>query len=316
MSSFGLPSGAWPVLPTAFHHDLTLDLSAMDAVVDFYLEQRVAGIFTCSMSSEVFQLLPEERRKLTERVVARVDGRVPVIAAAIGSGDVASWRNAVTECLGLGVDAAVLITSLLADPDDSDWVLQSRLEAILEAAPEGDLGLYECPVPYKRLLSLDQLRWAAGTGRFVYFKDTSHAVPTMTERIQALAGSRISFYNAEIQSLVTTQRAGGQGFSGLAANIYPGLVGWLCEQWDSGDPRVATVQRLLSVAEHGLGFNYPTSAKFLIAERFGVPIRPLSRMGHKAFTPHQTDPLLDLADQLAADGLIELRPTTAGSVHV
>jgi 4-hydroxy-tetrahydrodipicolinate synthase len=183
---------------------------------------------------------------------------------------------------------------------------RSGVERILDAVPDGDLGLYECPVPYKRLLSASQLSWAASTGRFVYFKDTSHSVPEMTLKIDAVAGTRLSVYNAEIQSLVATLRAGGHGFSGLAANIYPRLVAWLCENATSGDSRVADVQRLLSVAEHGIGWNYPTSAKFLIGTRFGVPIAARSRMKPQPFTAHQTDPVLDLADYLESQGLLDL----------
>lgn len=305
----GAPPGAWPVMPTPFAEDMTPDLAAVEPLVDFYLRSGVAGIFTCALSSEVFQLLPSERHTLARQVVHAVDGRVPVIAAAVGPATPQGWADEVRRVQDTGVDAVVLITSLLADRSETAWAWQERMEAVL-AATDGDLGLYECPVPYKRLLPDQQLAWAAQTDRFVYFKDTTHSVPEMRSRIAATAGTRMSMYNAEMQSLVDTVRAGGHGFSGLAANIYPGLVGWLCEHAYDATPQVRRVQRLLSVAEHAIGPSYPSSAKLLLARRWKVPISGRSRMSPTPVTAHQIDPVLDLWDLLADEGLLELAPAT------
>lgn len=301
----GLPRGAWPVLLTPFTSDLRVDFDAVGPLVEFYVEQGVAGLFTNSMSSEVYQLHPWERHRLAAEVVHAAAGRVPVVSTAIGSSP-ASWAEDAKAVQDTGVDATVVITSLLAGEREPDSVWRHRLDGLLEAIPTGDLGLYECPVPYKRLVATDVLAELAQTGRFVYFKDTCQSVPRMTERIEAVSGTRLSFFNAQIQSLVATDRAGGDGFSGLAANIYPRLVQWLVE--NDVDPaadeeRIVAAQRLLSIAESSIGSNYPSSAKFVVARAHGAPIEVWSRMGQAAtMTAHQTDPLLDLAAYLRSAG--------------
>ncbi|GJM75481.1 hypothetical protein HMSSN036_76970 [Paenibacillus macerans] len=68
---------------------------------------------------------------------------------------------------GTGIDALVLITNRLAREEEGDDVWKRNLERLLKELPEQiPLGFYECPYPYKRLISPELLRWSAGTGRF------------------------------------------------------------------------------------------------------------------------------------------------------
>jgi 4-hydroxy-tetrahydrodipicolinate synthase len=54
--------------------------------------------------------------------------------------------------------------------DDSDAVWRTNVQALLDLTPGIPLGLYECPVPYHRLLSADTLAWCASTKRFRFHK--------------------------------------------------------------------------------------------------------------------------------------------------
>ena len=58
------------------------------------------------------------------------------------------------------------------------------------------LGLYECPAPYRRLLSDDELRRCINTGRFVVLKDVSCDLPTVKRRVAMVEGSPLSLVNA------------------------------------------------------------------------------------------------------------------------
>jgi hypothetical protein len=76
-------------------------------------------------------------------------------------------------------------------------------------------GLYECPDPYKRLLSPELLRWAAGTGRFVFHKDTccqSHEIREKIRAVKSVPDSPFRFYNANIATLAMSCEEGGDGF--------------------------------------------------------------------------------------------------------
>lgn len=72
-------SGVWPVAPTPFHDDGTLDLPGMTRVLDCMIDQGVDGICILANFSEQFLLSDEERDILTRLCLKHVAGRVPVI---------------------------------------------------------------------------------------------------------------------------------------------------------------------------------------------------------------------------------------------
>ncbi|RYH13446.1 MAG: dihydrodipicolinate synthase family protein, partial [Alphaproteobacteria bacterium] len=83
MSQDIIPNGCWPVMLTPFKDDRSFDWDGVDALVDYYAKAQVGGIFTVCLSSEIYQMSPEERVTLAQRVVKRAAGRVPVIASAV-----------------------------------------------------------------------------------------------------------------------------------------------------------------------------------------------------------------------------------------
>ena len=71
--------GIWPVAPTPFHPDGAVDYDGMDRVLDCMIDQGSDGICILANFSEQFLITDEERRLLTERSLAHVAGRVPVV---------------------------------------------------------------------------------------------------------------------------------------------------------------------------------------------------------------------------------------------
>jgi len=72
-------SGIWPVAPTPFHEDGTLDLEGMRRVLDCMIDQGVDGICILANYSEQFLLTDDERETLTRLSLEHVAARVPVI---------------------------------------------------------------------------------------------------------------------------------------------------------------------------------------------------------------------------------------------
>ncbi len=72
-------SGIWPVAPTPFNPDGTLDLPGMRRVLDCMIDQGVDGICILANFSEQFLISDEERETLTRLSLDHVAGRVPVI---------------------------------------------------------------------------------------------------------------------------------------------------------------------------------------------------------------------------------------------
>lgn len=71
--------GIYPVVPTTFNEDGTLDLVGQRRCVDFMIDSGVDGLCILANYSEQFLLGDEEREILTRIVLEHVEGRVPVI---------------------------------------------------------------------------------------------------------------------------------------------------------------------------------------------------------------------------------------------
>ncbi|WP_282095688.1 dihydrodipicolinate synthase family protein [Epibacterium ulvae] len=72
-------TGIWPVAPTPFHEDGSLDLEGMKRVLDCLIDQGANGICILANFSEQFLLADDERETLTRLCIEHIAGRVPVI---------------------------------------------------------------------------------------------------------------------------------------------------------------------------------------------------------------------------------------------
>ena len=71
--------GVFPVAPTVFHDDGTLDLDGQKRCTDFMIDAGSTGICILANWSEQFVLTDDEREQVMHAVLEHVAGRVPVI---------------------------------------------------------------------------------------------------------------------------------------------------------------------------------------------------------------------------------------------
>jgi 4-hydroxy-tetrahydrodipicolinate synthase len=286
-----LPDGAWPVMLTPFTADLQIDWDALDAYTDWLIEQGSAGLFPVALSGEMYELSEEERLAIARRVVERAAGRVPVIASVVESGSAELYAEAAARVAATGVDAVILIASMILGEDEDESGLAAKIRTVLDANEGVFFGIYECPLPYHRILSTDSVKWMAETGRFLFFKETSHDVALMGERVLVSEGTPMKVYNAGIETLVDSLAVGVSGLSGWVVNVYPERVAWLCANSTSMDyPEALEAQGALDRIERGMGPTYPNSAKYLLAQR-GLDFAQNTRWNAKAIDEAQLQAL-------------------------
>jgi len=301
ISDLDLPRGLWPVMLTPFSEDKSIDWDSLDRLTDWYLANGACGLFSCCLSSEVYFLTEEERIAVAGRVVMRA-GRVPVVEAGVPGREPAAAARFMAQLMDTGVSAIVITACQLADEDatESEWL--SSAEALLAAAPSVPLGLYEAPLPYHRLLSPNMVHWAVETGRFFFLKDTSCAMGVVRSRIKLVHDTPLRLLNAHAAFLAEAVRAGADGFSGIAANAWPGLCSWLVAHAKNSESQVKAVQKFIRGSERLLEHKYPASAKVL-AQLARMPIQAICRSGDLAFTSEERRRLeaaRATADQLLA----------------
>ena len=79
-------TGVYLIAVTPFTSDGALDLHSTDRMVDFYLGCGVTGLTVLGIMGEATKLTAEESRVFVQRVLARVEGRVPVVVGASSAG--------------------------------------------------------------------------------------------------------------------------------------------------------------------------------------------------------------------------------------
>ncbi len=258
-----IADGVWPTMITPFTDQNDIDYKALESMVEWYVSRRVAGLFAVCQSSEMFQMSLNERVELAGRVVEFADGRVPVIASGHVSESPADQAEEVRRMADTGVDAVVLVTNRFAGPDEDDEVWKRNLDLLMSRIPDSILlGFYECPFPYKRLLTPDLLRWIAGQERFRFLKDTCCNLEQIQDKIGAVERSGLKLFNANSATLLGSLQAGAAGFSGVMANFHPELYVWLCENWEREPAEASRLQDFLSVASLAERVMYPMSAKY------------------------------------------------------
>lgn len=85
-------AGVFVISVTPFKDNGDLDLESTDRLLDFYLEKGVTGITLLGMMGEAPKLTAEESRRFVCRVIARLNGRIPVVVG-VSSPGFASMRE-------------------------------------------------------------------------------------------------------------------------------------------------------------------------------------------------------------------------------
>ena len=256
---------------TPYKKDGSVDYDTAEKYVDFYYESGIDGIFAVCQSSEIFYLTLEERVELNRRVYARAKAleakgnrKFTVVSSGHISDTLEDQAEELCAVYESGTDALILITNRLDINNEGDDVLIANAERLLEKLPaDAKLGFYECPYPYKRLVTPQILDWALSTGRFYYMKDTCCDAKIIDERCRQLEGSHFALLNANCQTLLESLRSGAQGYCGIMCNFHPKLYAWLGNNFENEPEKAELIQSCIGT--FGFiegGIPYPLSAKY------------------------------------------------------
>ena len=268
---------------TPYKKDGSVDIETAIKYVDFYYENGLDGIFAVCQSSEIFFLSLEERVALNEAVYKRakeLERKGNRAFTVVSSGHVSDTIEGQIEELravaASGTDALIFITNRFDINNEGDDVFIKNAERVIAALPENiKLGLYECPYPYKRLVTPKSLEGCKSTGRFEYMKDPCCDSEIIRERIDILKGSGFKLLNANCQTLLQSMRDGADGYCGIMCNFHPALYAWLSKNYN--DEKAELVQSVIGTfgfTETGLP--YPITAKYHMS-LCGIPTELTAR---------------------------------------
>ena len=242
MATKNIYEGVWPVMLTPFTKDNSIDWSGLDQLIEWYLTADITGLFAVCGSSEMFDLNVDERISLADYTLQSVSNKVPVIVSGVFSGSLDAQIELIKIMDGLGAEAVICLVNQFAKENDPSNSWKMNVEYVLKQTANIKLGLYECPLPYHRLLSIEETKWAAETGRFVWMKETSENPKIFSQKVHASQNSLLKILNADARFLLESLNDGGAGYSGIATNFYPNLLSWMCLHYNDQNNYVSALQ--------------------------------------------------------------------------
>jgi 4-hydroxy-tetrahydrodipicolinate synthase len=262
--------GAWPVMYTPFKESGEVDYAAVKEMAEFYVSAKVSGIFAAALSGEVFSLSFDEALEIGREVTRQVDGRIGVVVGANFGSALEEQASNLARMQEAGVDAAVIVLSKLPSGDDVEGQLISLMERT-----NGPLGIYECPAPKHRQISVETARRLAQTGHFHFIKETSRDPNICAAKAQATKGTPFRVFSATLPIALKVLELGADGHCGTVVNFCPELARDMCE---TGDPaeRKRIHDSLTAINEPVVLDGYPSSGKYVLQKR-GLHMTTVSR---------------------------------------
>ncbi len=288
---FKVKGGVYPTMITPYK-DGKIDLYAVDKLVEWYWNKGCDGIFAACQSSEIAYLNLNERVMLVKRVVSKAKelasidkNREPLMIVA--SGHVSDSFDAQVEELNLIAnekpDALILISNRMdiANTSDEAWIEQTA--KLIEKLPTDiPLGVYECPKPYKRLLSEKMIKWCNDTGRFYFIKDTCCDASIIRRRLEIIKNGNLKIFNANAQTMLESFRDGAFGYCGVMANFHPELYSKLFKSDND------VIQGFVGLSAMLENLTYPVCAKYFLSKHEGIKMDLFARSADEnAFTDYQ-----------------------------
>ena len=288
---------AFPTMVTPYNTAGEVDYAAAEKMVEWYWKNGCDGIFASCQSSEIFYLSEDDRVRLAKCVKEKADAlaaadssrpAMTIVASGHVSDDPAAQVRELTRIAETGVDAVIMITNRMdiANTGDEAWIRDAQY--LLDHLPaDVKLGLYECPYPYKRLLTPAMLHWCVSTGRFRFIKDTCCDAAEIERRLAILRGTDLLLYNANAQTLLPSLQCGASGYCGVMANFHPQLYVWLCHNFASQPEKAQEAADFCSMTAFTEALAYPITAKYHLSAVENIPMTLHARSRSDAdFTPY------------------------------
>lgn len=287
------PTGVYVPTVTPFDGHGEIMFDALENLIEHWLSGGVSGLVANASTGEAPYLSRDEKRRIIEFMVEKVDGRAQVYAGtgAMGTREtIALTRDA----RDAGAEAALVTTPFFFKPTGDE--IADHYLALLNAV-ELPVILYN--VPKFTGYSVEPgtvARIAEESSGLVAVKDSSGNPGTMAEIIR-LCGDRLNALSGSADMILPTLLLGGKGAIVAVANVIPVHCVGIVEAYGRGD-----------LAEAGKGQHTASYVnKVLVRENPQIAAikAALNQMGYEAGSPRR--PLKPLDEATAEKVRVDMR---------
>ncbi|KAA0766635.1 4-hydroxy-tetrahydrodipicolinate synthase [Bacillus sp. SH5-2] len=223
--------GAFPVLITPMDEFQEINWDGIKQNVNYFINQKVAGIIINGSTGEFVSLSKEERFKMVETVLKEVDGRVPVIvgtAAETTKETIEYTKHAEAH----GADCALIINSYYCKPKEEEIYFHFKE---ISNAVNIPIMLYNNPFTSGVDMSTElMLRIGKECENVTHIKESSGDIRKARDLVRQGEGAFQVFCGSE-DLVMESYLVGASGWVSVAGNIVPGLVTKMYEHFQNGE---------------------------------------------------------------------------------
>ncbi|PEO20845.1 4-hydroxy-tetrahydrodipicolinate synthase, partial [Bacillus wiedmannii] len=223
--------GAFPVLITPMDEFQEINWNGVKQNVNYFIDQKVAGIIINGSTGEFVSLSKEERFKMVETVLKEVDGRIPVIvgtAAETTKETIEYTKHAEAH----GADCALIINSYYCKPKEEEIYFHFKE---ISNAVNIPIMLYNNPFTSGINMSTElMLRIGKECENVTHIKESSGDIRKARDLVRQGEGAFQVFCGSE-DLVMESYLVGATGWVSVAGNIVPGLVTKMHEHFQNGE---------------------------------------------------------------------------------
>ena len=226
--------GSIVALVTPMQADGSLDLVALDRLIDWHVENGTHALVVVGTTGESATLSVQEHCDLVAHCVQVTGKRISVIAGS-GSNSTEEALYFTKSAQQHGADACLLVTPYYNKPSQEG--LYQHFKAVAEAVDIPQI-LYNVPSRTACDLALETVDRLADLDNIVGIKDATGDVARGKQLIQR-CGDRLAIYSGEDAITLSLMMGGADGTISVTANVAPALMAKMCSYALSGDSQRA-----------------------------------------------------------------------------
>ncbi len=226
--------GSIVALVTPMQADGSLDLVALDRLIDWHVESGTHALVVVGTTGESATLSVQEHCDLVAHCVQVTGRRISVIAGS-GSNSTEEALYFTESARQHGADACLLVTPYYNKPSQKG--LYQHFKAVAEAVDIPQI-LYNVPSRTACDLALETVDRLADLDNIVGIKDATGDLARGKQLIQR-CGDRLAIYSGEDAISFSLMMGGADGTISVTANVAPALMAKMCSYALSGDSQRA-----------------------------------------------------------------------------
>lgn len=276
--------GVITALPTPFQKDGSLDRNALKSLVDFQIENGIAGLLPVGTTGESPTLTHDEHAEVIRLVIEQTASRVPVICGT-GSNSTAEAIALTKQAADDGADFSLQVTPYYNKPSQEG--IYRHFTAIADASPI-PLILYNIAGRTGRNIETETVARLAEHPRIVGIKEASGSITQAMDVIHAVPSDFMVFSGDDSLTLPTVA-VGGDGIISVASNVIPQAMSEFAAAALAGDIKTAaqynrkyaTLFKTLFIDTNPIPVKYALFKMGRMEEVYRLPLCPMNEKDKK-----------------------------------